>query len=131
MSYKMNPAQFEQVTGLPAQERYIHFVSKAADWQELWTLKGPNGFVMFGNDSNQECVPVWPHPDYAASLAKDSWSDCSPEQLNLESFMAKWIPGMIKDNRMVAVFPTPQEKGIVIDPQRLRDDLSAELEQYG
>ncbi len=37
---------------------------------------------------------------------------------------------MIKDKRMVAVFPTPDEKGIVIDPQKLNEDLSAESEKY-
>ena len=130
MSYKMNPAQFTQVISLPAQERYAHFISKAVDWQELWTLKGPDGFVMFGDDSNQECIPVWPHPDYAASLAKDSWSNCTPESLHLNIFMSRWIPGMVKDKRMAVVFPTPNEKGIVVDPQRIGQDLSTELEQY-
>ena len=130
MPYRMNQPQFDQVISLPAQERYDHFVSKVADWQQLWTLKGPDGFVMFGNNSDQECIPVWPHPDYAASLAKDFWSDCTPEELELEVFMSKWLPGITKDNRKVAVFPTPQEKGTVVDPQKLEKDLSAELEQY-
>jgi len=130
MPYKMNQPQFDRVVSLPAQERYAHFISKVADCQQLWTLKGPDGFVMFGDDSGQQCVPVWPHPDYAAALAKDSWSDCSPDELDLEAFMSRWIPGIAKDRYMVAVFPTPEEKGIVVDPRRLQEDLSAELEQY-
>ena len=130
MTYEMNQAQFDQVVSLPAEDRYSHFVSKAADWRQLWTLKGADGFVLSGDDSSQQCVPIWPHPDYAAALAKGSWSDCSPAEIELEAFMSRWIPGMIKDNRMVAVFPTPEEKAIVIDPQRLHEDLSAELEQY-
>jgi hypothetical protein len=130
MPYEMNQAQFDQVISLSAEERYSHFISKVADWQQLWTLKGPDGFVLFGGDADQQCVPVWSHPDYATALAKDAWSDCSPHELNLEAFMSRWIPGMSKDNRMVAVFPTPEGKGTVVDPQRLEEDLSVELEQY-
>jgi hypothetical protein len=130
MPYKMNKSQFDQVVSLPAIDRYNHFVSKVADWQQLWTLKGHDGFVLFGDESNQKCIPVWPHPDYAAALAQDSWSDCSPEELDLETFISKWLPSMLVDNRMVAVFPTPQQKGIIVNPLRLQKDLSAELEQY-
>ena len=126
----MNQAQFDRVVSLLAHERYAHFISKVADWQQLWTLRSPDGFVMLGDDSDQQCIPIWPHPDYASALAKDSWSDCSPEELDLESFMSKWLPGMTKDNRMAAVFPTPEDRAILVDPQRLAEDLSAELEQY-
>ncbi len=37
---------------------------------------------------------------------------------------------MIKDKRMVVVFPTPDEKGVVINPQRINEDLLEELKQY-
>jgi hypothetical protein len=130
MTYNLNQKQFHQVIMLSAQKRYDHFISKVADWEELWTLKSPDGFVMFGDSSGQECVPVWPHPDYAAALIKDTWSDCTPERLDLVTFLGKWISGMIQDKRKVVVFPTPNKKGIVVDPQRLNEDLSKELEQY-
>ena len=130
MTYKMNQKQFDQVILLSAQERYDHFISKAADWEELWTLKSPAGFVMFGDSLGRECIPVWPHPDYAAALINDSWSDCISERLDLHKFLEKWIPGMITDKRMVVVFPTPDEKGVVINPRRLNEDLLEELKQY-
>lgn len=130
MAYKMNQKQFDQVIKLPAKEKYIHFIAKVADWEELWTLKSPNGFVLFGDDKNNECIPVWPHPDYASALAKDEWADSSPERLELSSFIDRWIPGIKKDKRKIAVFPTPDEKGIIVEPQKLNDDLSQELSQY-
>jgi hypothetical protein len=37
---------------------------------------------------------------------------------------------MAKDDRTVAVFPTPQAKGVIVDPPRLEADLSEELAQY-
>jgi len=44
--------------------------------------------------------------------------------------MEKWIPGMSQDGRFVAVFPTPNEKAIVVDPWRLKDDFLSESERY-
>ncbi len=130
MTYKMNQKQFDQVILLSAQKRYDYFIGKVADWEELWTLKSLDGFVMFSDSVGQECIPVWPHPDYAAALAKGSWSDCEPERLDLGNFIDKWIPGMINDNRMVVVFPTPNEKGGVVHPEDLKGDLLKETQQY-
>jgi hypothetical protein len=130
MPYEMNQDQFDQVVALPAPERYAHFISRVADRQELWTLETSDGFVQLANDAGEQCVPVWPHPDYAAALATDLWADAVPHKLTLAPFMAKWIPGMIGDNRMVAVFPSPEEKGVVVDPRKLEKDLLTELEQY-
>jgi hypothetical protein len=127
----MNQKQFDQVILLSAQERYDHFISRAADWEEVWTLKSPDGFVMFGDSSGRECIPVWPHSHYAAALINDSWSACIiMERLDLHKFLEKWIPGMVKDKRMVVVFPTPDEKGVVINPKRLKEDLLEELKLY-
>lgn len=130
MPYKMNKPQFDEVVSLTATQRYNHFVSKVTDWQVLWTLKGSDGYVLFGDNEGNECIPVWPHHEYAAALANGEWSDSKPERLELEAFMTNWIPRMIKDNRKLAVFPTPDKKGVVVAPSQLQKDLQRELEQY-
>ena len=130
MPYQMRKPQSEQVLSLPAEQRYRHFLAKVADWQEIWTLRAPDGFVMFKDDEERECIPVWPHPDYAVASATGSWAACTPEQLDLDAFLTRWIPGLDRDNRRVAVFPTPQNKGVVVAPHRLQADLSEELEHY-
>ena len=118
------------MTLLSAQKRYDHFIGKVADWEELWTLKSSDGFVMFSDASGHECVPVWPHPDYAAALANDSCEDCVQERLELKHFLDKWIPGLIHANRMLVVFPTTNNKGGVIHPESLKEDLLKEVQQY-
>jgi len=130
VTYKMNKTQYEQVISLPAQQRFDHFISKVADWQEVWTLKSPEGFVTMGDDENHVCIPLWPHPDYAIALAKDSWSTCQPEMIDLESFIKRWIPGMTKDNRLAAVFPTPLQKGVVVSSALLKEAILNELQNY-
>lgn len=39
MTYQMNPAQFKQVISLPPEERYLHFLTRVTDWEEIWTLR--------------------------------------------------------------------------------------------
>ena len=130
MPYKMNEAQFDAVVALPAQERYDHFISKVADWEELWTLRDETGFVLFQDDAGSECIPVWPHPDYAAALARGRWEECTPARLDLESFTTEWIPGAAEEGRVFAAFPTPDKRGPIVSPGRLRDDLETESERY-
>jgi hypothetical protein len=125
----MNSKQFDQVIALPGPERYAHFISRVADWQEVWTLKQPDGYVTFGDDEGNYCVPLWPHHDYAMTLATGDWSNCSAESLDLDSLLDKWIPVMIRDGYKIAVFPTPKQKSVVVSPERLNDDLKTELEK--
>jgi hypothetical protein len=44
--------------------------------------------------------------------------------------MMKWIPGMVKDHRMVAVFPLPSNQGIIVNPERMKADLELALSAY-
>ena len=129
MTYKMNSKQYEQVIALPGPERYAHFITRVADWQEVWTLKQSDGFVTLSDNEGNYCVPLWPHRDYAMTLAIGEWSDCSAESIDLDSLLEKWIPGMIRDGYKIAVFPTPNQKAVVVSPERLNDDLGIELEK--
>jgi hypothetical protein len=47
--------------------------------------------------------------------------------IDLDSFKEKWLPGMAKDSYLVSVFPTPKQKGVVVPPARLTEDLNEEL----
>lgn len=130
MPYAMNQAQFDAVVSLPAQRRYAHFVSMVADSQELWTLRNSDGFVLSEDDAGSPSIPIWPHPDYASALVGGPWADCTPARLDLDAFLSEWIPGASGETRTFAVFPTPDGRGVVVAPDRLRDDLQAESQQY-
>jgi hypothetical protein len=127
MTYNINKAQFDAVIRLSGPDRYKHFISRIADWQQVWTLKQPDGFVTMGDDEGHVCIPLWPHPDYATALGTGEWATCKPEEIDLAPFRNKWIPGMIRDNYFAAIFPTPQEKGVVVSAKRLQEDLAEEL----
>ena len=127
MTHPMNKAQFDSVLRLPGPGRYKHFIARVADWQQVWTLKQPDGFVTLGDDEGHVCVPLWSHPDFAKALAVEEWATCVPTEIDLEPFQQKWLPGMAAAGYLVAVFPTPDQKGVVVSPGRLEKDLNEDL----
>jgi len=130
MSYKITKQEQDNVLKLDPKKRYNHFIAKVADWEELWSLKNDEGFVGMGDDSDNNGIPFWPHPDYARLFITNDWSDCKLEKIDLNDFMEKWLPGMENDKLIVIVFPSPNLKGITVKPFELLSDLKEECKKY-
>jgi len=128
----MNQEEFYHPLTLPADQRYRYFLSKVRYSEAAWTLKGPDGFVLFATDETKKCkcLPFWPHPEHATAFATDMWADCRQERIDLRSFMADWLEGMARDNLKVAVFPTLLGTSIVVEPRMLIDDLVEEIRRF-
>ncbi len=107
--------------------RYEYFIKKVVDQEKLWSLGDNEGWCLASNYKNEIYIPVWPHQEYANLCVKDEWSLYFPKEISLESWLAAWIPGMIRDNRRVAIFPTPVEKGIEVELLQLESDIRTEL----
>ncbi len=130
MSYQISDEEHESVTALPGPERYQHFLNRVADWQEVWGLRGADGWVMLGDEDDRQCIPLWPHPRYALALAADGSASSGPAAIALDVLLEKWLPGMERDGLGAAVFPTCLLKGIVVEPLRLKQDLESAREDY-
>ena len=130
MSWTPNEREIQTVLALEASKRYEHWVKKVAAWQEVWGLWQEGGWASAGDDTGRELIPVWPHSAYAAVCAEGSWSGYIPKVIPLDDWLNRWIPGMERDKLLVAVFPTPQGKGVPIEPRRLEQDLRNELSNY-
>ena len=59
-----------------------------------------------------------------------SWKGNQEASIDLKSFLEKWLPGMEKDNLLVAVFPTPAGKSAYVQPAVLQESIEEELKQY-
>jgi Protein of unknown function (DUF2750) len=126
----MNDQEFENVLALPAPRRYDYSIKRIAEEEVVWTLASDAGYTLLGDDEGHELVPVWPHERLAAAYAAArSAADC-PRSITLSDWLEKWIPGMQRDQRWVAIFPTPQGKGTPVTPERLKEDLEAELSLF-
>ena len=130
MPYKLNDQEMKAVSSLAPPATYEHFLKRIADWQELWAVKGPGGFVGMGDDDGNQGIPFWPHPRYAERHIQGDWSNCTAVRISVEDFMDKWLTGMERDGVKVVAFPTPDMKGVVVEPARMRADLSEKLDEY-
>ena len=128
MAWVLNDREFEAVINAAAATRYEYFIKRVADRREIWSLRTESGWLLLGDPAGRECVPVWPHKRFAEAfgLSPDG-SDGEPHAIDSDVFLARWIPGMEKDGRLVAVFPTPANRGVVVAPARLKGDLGSEL----
>lgn len=127
---QVNDLEYVNVIKLAPEKRYEYFVKKVCDWEEIWSLKDEKGWCQMGSPDGHECVPIWPAQRYAQALCINEWKDCSAVSISLEKWIQSWIPGMEKDRRCVAVFPTPEMQGIIRKPDELLADLKKELENY-
>ena len=127
MTCVMHNKEFESVLDLPDACRYAYFIKRVADWEEVWSLAADDGWALAGDDQGRECIPVWPHLRFASTCATEFWSGNEPRSIELSTWLGRWIPGMMRERRLVAVFPTPPNRGVVVSPERLKEDLEAEL----
>ncbi|MEI8372831.1 MAG: DUF2750 domain-containing protein [Planctomycetota bacterium] len=125
----MHPKQFESVTALDAPNRYSYFVRKVADFEKVWGLF-EDGWALMGDDAGNQILPVWPEREFAEALAQGDWATHTAKAISLKDFVEKWLPGMEKDGKQLAVFPTPSGKGVLVAPPRLLTDLRSEMKQY-
>jgi hypothetical protein len=124
---QIHDKEFAALTGMNAPDRYSVFLNRVVDWEEVWSLRSANGWCLMADDSGAEMIPVWPHERFATACA----SNDSQEQavsISLDDWLDKWLPGISKDGRQVAVFPVPGGHGVIVSPTRLRADLLAQCE---
>lgn len=127
MPRQLSPQQFVAVSSLPAAERYSHFVKRVADTEEVWGLRGCEGWVGVGDDQGNEGIPFWPHPEYATACASGAWAGNEAASVDVHDFVDTWLVNMEAQGVGVAIFPTPGLKGYLVSASQLRADIQAEL----
>jgi hypothetical protein len=130
MIYQVNDKELESVLALPAPKRYQYFIGKITDWQELWSVANADGWVLMRDNEGNELVPVWPAQRFASACCVEDWTTNAPKRIALSDWLSKWTPGMSADGRRTAVFPTPNDQGIVRTAEDLKRDIDLALEAY-
>jgi hypothetical protein len=130
MIWNLTDQELQSVMRLPAAERYSYFIKKAADEEIVWSLRQQDGWALLESPEGQELVPVWPHKMYAEACAVDQFHGYEATPIELDTWLQRWIPGMMRDARQIAVFPTPGGTGPNVAPERIKKDLEAELKNY-
>lgn len=129
MSYELTGDDFNLVSMLSAEGRYDYFIEKTVTGGEVWSLHSRAGWVSMRSEDDEECLPVWPHPDFAAQWAIEDWADCTPTAIPLATWMDRWLPGMAQDGTLLAVFPNDEGEGNIVSPMELLASMRAMLGQ--
>ena len=130
MPYVMNEKQFESVQSLDSNDRFQHFVSIVADWEQLWTVKSDEGWLVPVAPEGFEYFPVWPHPEYAQKITDLNFPGHKAEEISLQEFLSHWLPLLQDDDVKVAVFPNREWTFWCIEADDLMAELVEEMRQY-
>jgi hypothetical protein len=130
MTLDLSDREFEAVLRLDGPARYEHLIKRIADAEEIYALRDDDGWMLAGDDTGRECIPVWPHPRYAAACAQDSWAAAAPTAIPIDEWLDTWLTDLEADGRAVAAFPTPTSRGPIVEPSQMREDLESELAKY-
>ena len=130
MSYELSDTERNAALQLNADYRYDHFISKLVEHEELFVLTDEHGVMMLTTD-DEDCIPVWPHPEYAKAWAEGEWAECKPQSITLKVWLERWVDGMEQDELCVAVFPTPDQEGIVLEPADVADAIAEKQAKRG
>lgn len=130
MPYKMNDKQFESVQSLESNSRLKHFISKVADWEQLWAVKSEEGWLVPVAPEGFEYFPVWPHPEYAQKITDLNFPNHIAEKIPLAEFLSHWLPLLQEDGVKVAVFPNKEWTFWCVEAEDLMTELVEELKLY-
>ncbi|PQO28750.1 DUF2750 domain-containing protein [Blastopirellula marina] len=133
MSYQPSEAEIQAVTKLEATRRYRYFLAKVADWQEVWSLHGENGWSLLGSDDDARLFPVWPAKAYAESYLEEGEAEGHPQEIDCEAWRMTWLPGLSQDRIALAIFPIYHGSGVnavVVEADRFAQDLADACKPY-
>jgi hypothetical protein len=125
----MNEKQIEAVLALSGPERVKHFAKVVSDREEAWGLYD-DGWASSATEEGATAFPLWPARDYAQLCAALEWSAYSPRAIALDDLMEALLPMLREQSAGVAVFQTPEGRGVTVTPDELHRMLASELERY-
>jgi hypothetical protein len=122
--------QMEAVLGLPAPQRYSHFIKKVVGCRKMWGLYG-DGWAMSETPEGQQVLPLWPEREYAERCIADEWSNHQPREIDLDAALEMMIPALRAQGVLPGIFFSPEQGSLNATLDELERDLRAELARYG
>jgi hypothetical protein len=115
-----------EVDALDDAARVAHFVRLAIEAGAVWGL-GLYGATWARSPAatNREALPLWPTRELAARCVGGAWRSFMPRAIDRDALLEKWLPGMQEDGIVAVVTPTPNDPGVVVEPDALLQALTA------
>src|SRR3954470_7550607 len=126
---QLSPDQVGRVLKLDAPKRYEHFIKQAVAWRLVWGL-WDDGWVSGQTSDGVDAFPVWPAREYAAFCAVDEWKNSQERPILLPNLLDEILPNLLDAGDKLAVFPTPWDRAVFVDPKQVLGDLDLEIGKY-
>ncbi len=82
------------------------------------------------SDGEETYFPIWPHREYAQLLAKEEWANYSAASIDLETLRTELLVSLEDSGFGVALFPTPQSRGISVSASEFAVMIDDEQKKY-
>ncbi len=128
MIWPIAEEEVRELLALPAADRAVNFFQLVADWEEAWGLQDDQGWVV-GRET--DALPLWPHAAFAEACARGPWEGAAPAAVALDDLLIDLLPLLAADNLRAAVFPTPDDPGLLLTPTEVGERLEQELQIGG
>ena len=128
----MHPKKLKNIINLSHQERYDYFIREVVKLEYLWGISTPDNWIMFEDREKDIIFPLWPHKEVAEvcvfeELKGPNWK---VESVSLANFLNFCIPEMIDEGVVFGIFYNLSRSGLAFTPEKLRNDIKAEIEEY-
>ncbi|UUO08296.1 DUF2750 domain-containing protein [Blastopirellula sp. J2-11] len=108
---------------LNGDERLQYFIRMVREHKELWGLYA-DGWAESTDEQRRKGFIVFPDQSHAGLCATDKWKHYSPKMIKLSSFLDRFLDKLAKQKYTVAVFPTPFDGPVQVEPDVLRQELA-------
>lgn len=122
MNQPIDPQRLKIILGNDNAQRYQYLLKEVHRTEEIWILTDEHGCVMLNTD-DEECVPIWPNQEFAKLWATGEWQDCQPQAISIKKWHTKWTDGLAEDELAIAIFPLPEQNGLVVYPDEFDYEL--------
>ena len=126
----LKPKEIEAVSKIPANKRYLYFIKRVVDQEELWGIYDSDWVTIKDNDARNILVPVWPNKEYADLYLQKNFPSVYAKSIDLYKFIDDSLTELNEKNIAVSVFPILESEGHIICHEKIIDDLNEELEKY-
>ena len=121
-------AEQQQALAQDADGRYTFFIQQVVASGKLWILKDDSGCMLLNADE-EDAIPFWPAEELAQLWVEKEWAGCTPWPVPLKEWLDRWVKGMEEDGLAVAVFPLPEQIGVIEEPAEVADSLLREMKR--
>jgi len=121
----INEQQIKSVSRLSKEDRYLHFLSAIADWEEVWCIE--KDLAYYNLKDKMPILYLFPHKEYAKIYADSLQGDYKLKSMDLETLMHI---GQTKPNLIVGAFPTLSDTALMVEKEIFLNDLEEECQKY-